>query len=71
MHETRLNEGPDKAAILRARDASNRAIARRDLPGVGESLGEDYVGIIGDGTFVRSRAEYLRFNWASTTRKIA
>ena len=27
---------------------------------MGDSLAEDYVGVIGDGTFVRSRAEYLR-----------
>jgi ketosteroid isomerase-like protein len=60
MHEAGLNEESNEAVILRARDTSNRAIARRNLPGVGESLGEDYVGIIGDGTFVPSRAEYLR-----------
>jgi ketosteroid isomerase-like protein len=55
-----LNEDSNEAQILRARDNSNRAIAQRNLPGVGDSLGEDYVGIIGDGTFVASRAEYLR-----------
>jgi hypothetical protein len=27
---------------------------------VGDSLADDYVGVIGDGTFVPSRAEYLR-----------
>jgi hypothetical protein len=60
MQETSLNEESIEAGILRARDDSNRAIARRNLLGVGDSLGEDYVGIIGDGTFVPSRAEYLR-----------
>ena len=55
-----MNEESNEAQILRARDNSNRAIARRNLLGVGHSLGEDYVGIIGDGTFVPSRAEYLR-----------
>ena len=63
MQSAGLNEESEEsneAQILRARDNSNRAIARRDLPGVADSLGEDYVGIIGDGTFVPSRAEYLR-----------
>jgi ketosteroid isomerase-like protein len=55
-----LNEESHEAQILRARDNSNRAIARRNLLGVGDSLGEDYVGVIGDGTFVSSRAEYLK-----------
>lgn len=60
IHETGLSEESNKAEILRARDNSNRAIARRNLPGVEDSISEDYVGIIGDGTFVPSRAEYLR-----------
>jgi ketosteroid isomerase-like protein len=55
-----LKQESNEAGILRARDNSNRAIARRNLLGVGVSLDEDYVGIIGDGTFVPSRAEYLR-----------
>ncbi|SNS24837.1 protein of unknown function [Granulicella rosea] len=55
-----MNEESNEAAILRTRDNSNRAIARRNLLGVGDSLAPDYVGIIGDGTFVPSRAEYLR-----------
>ena len=55
-----MNEESNEAQILRARDNSNRSIARRNLLGVGDSLGDDYVGIIGDGTFVPSRAEYLR-----------
>lgn len=55
-----MNEQSHEAEIRRARDNSNRAIARRNLIGVGASLGDDYVGVIGDGTFVRSRGEYLR-----------
>ncbi len=55
-----MNEETHEAAIRRARENSNRAIARRNVLGVGDSLGEDYVGVIGDGTFVPSRAEYLR-----------
>lgn len=55
-----MNEASHEAEIRRARDNSNRAIARRNLVGVGASLGEDYIGVIGDGTFVSSRAEYLR-----------
>ena len=55
-----MNEESQEAAIRRARENSNRAIARRNLVGVGASLGDDYVGVIGDGTFVASRAEYLR-----------
>jgi hypothetical protein len=60
MHETGLNEESNEMVILRARENSNRAIARRNLLGVGVSLGDNYVGVIGDGTFVSSRAEYLR-----------
>lgn len=60
MQDTGLNEASNEAAIRRARENSNRAIARRNLLGVGDSLGEDYVGIIGDGTFVPSRAQYLK-----------
>jgi ketosteroid isomerase-like protein len=59
-NETGLNTESNEAAIRRLREESNRAIALRDGAGVGNSLGEDYVGVIGDGTFVRSRAEYLR-----------
>lgn len=53
-------EESHEARIRRARDSSNRAIARRDVRGVGESLGEDYVGVIGDGTLVPSRSLYLQ-----------
>jgi ketosteroid isomerase-like protein len=60
MQDKDLNQDPHEAAIRRARDGSNRAIARRNLLGVADSLAEDYVGIIGDGTFVPSRADYLR-----------
>jgi len=60
MHDSTLNQESDEAAILRAREHSNRSIARRNLLGVGDSLSDDYVGVIGDGTFVPSRAEYLR-----------
>lgn len=60
MHETDLNKESEEREIRRARENSNRSIARRNLVGVGASLGEDYVGVIGDGTFVASRAEYLR-----------
>jgi ketosteroid isomerase-like protein len=60
MDGAELNEESHEASIRHARDNSNRAIARRNLVGVGASLGDDYVGVIGDGTFVASRAEYLR-----------
>jgi ketosteroid isomerase-like protein len=60
MHEAAMNEESNENAILRTRQNSNRAIARRNLLGVGDSIGEDYVGVIGDGTFVQSRAEYLK-----------
>jgi ketosteroid isomerase-like protein len=60
MHNADPNDELDETAIRRARDHSNRSIARRNLLGVGDSLAEDYVGVIGDGTFVPSRAEYLR-----------
>jgi ketosteroid isomerase-like protein len=54
------NAETEQAAIRAARAHSNRSIVRRNLLGVGDSLAEDYVGIIGDGAFVASRAEYLR-----------
>ncbi len=54
-----MNKGSNEAEILRARERSNRAIAQCHLLGVKDSLDRDYVGIIGDGTFVSSRAEYL------------
>jgi ketosteroid isomerase-like protein len=60
MPPTPPTEESHEASIRRARDNSNRAIARRNLLGVKDSLADDYVGIIGDGTFVPSRADYLR-----------
>ncbi len=50
----------DEATIRAARAHSNRSIARRNLLGVGDSLAEDFVAVIGDGSFVPSRAEYLK-----------
>jgi ketosteroid isomerase-like protein len=50
----------DEATIRAARAHSNRSIARRNLLGVGDSLAENFVAIIGDGTFVPSRAAYLK-----------
>jgi len=46
--------------IRQARAHSNRSIARRNLLGVGSSLADDFVAIIGDGTFVPTRAAYLK-----------
>ncbi len=60
MPDAKWNEESDDAAIRRARAHSNRSIAKHNLLGVADSLSEDYVGVIGDGTFVSSRAEYLR-----------
>jgi ketosteroid isomerase-like protein len=50
----------DEANIRAARAHSNRSIARRNLLGVGDSLAENFVAVIGDGTFVPSRAAYLK-----------
>ena len=49
----------DEAQIRNARAHSNRSIARRNLLGVADSLAENFCAIIGDGTFVPSRAAYL------------
>jgi ketosteroid isomerase-like protein len=49
-----------EAAIRQARAHSNRSIARRNLLGVGSSLADDFIAIIGDGTFVPTRAAYLK-----------
>jgi ketosteroid isomerase-like protein len=46
--------------IRAAREHSNRSIARRNLLGVADSLGEDFVAVIGDGSFVPSREVYLK-----------
>ncbi len=50
----------DIANIRAAREHSNRSIVRRNLLGVGDSLGEDFVAVIGDGSFVPSREAYLK-----------
>jgi ketosteroid isomerase-like protein len=50
----------DESNIRAARAHSNRSIARRNLLGVAESLAENFVAIIGDGTFVPTRAAYLK-----------
>jgi len=57
---TLLDHGPDdEAAIRRARTNSNRAIAKRNLLGVADSLADDYVAVVGNGGFVSSKKEYL------------
>ncbi len=50
----------DEANIRAARAHSNRSIARRNLLGVSDSLAENFVAVIGDGTFVPTRAAYLK-----------
>ena len=50
----------DEANIRAARAHSNRSIARRNLLGVADSLAEDLIVILGDGTFVPTRAAYLK-----------
>ncbi len=50
----------DEAEIRAARSFSNKSIARRNLLGVGDSLDTDFNAIVGDGSFVATRAEYLR-----------
>ena len=50
----------DEANIRAARAHSNRSIARRNLLGVADSLAENFCAIIGDGTFVPTRAAYLK-----------
>ncbi len=50
----------DESAIRAARAHSNRSIARRNLLGVGDSLAENFVAVIGDGTFVPTRTAYLK-----------
>lgn len=49
-----------EAEIRRARLHSNRSIQRRNLLGVADSIAEDFVAVIGDGTFVPSRKVYLQ-----------
>lgn len=50
----------DETNIRAARAHSNRSIARRNLLGVGDSLAENFCAVIGDGTFVPTRAAYLK-----------
>jgi ketosteroid isomerase-like protein len=50
----------DEANIRAARAHSNRSIARCNLLGVADSLAENFVAVIGDGTFVPTRAAYLK-----------
>jgi ketosteroid isomerase-like protein len=50
----------DEANIRAARARSNRSISRRNLLGVADSLAEDFLCIIGDGTFVPNRETYLK-----------
>ncbi len=50
----------DEAQIRAARVFSNQSIKRRNLLGVGDSLAEDFVAVVGDGSFVPSRAAYLK-----------
>lgn len=62
----------DEANIRAARAHSNRSIARRNLLGVGDSLAENFVAVIGDSTFVPTRAAYLKlfqqdFNYPKTS----
>lgn len=50
----------DIANIRAAREHSNRSITRRNLLGVADCLGEDFVAVIGSGAFVPSRQAYLQ-----------
>jgi ketosteroid isomerase-like protein len=50
----------DEFQIRAARAHSNRSIARRNLLGVADSLAENFVAVIGDGTFVPTPAAYLK-----------
>jgi ketosteroid isomerase-like protein len=49
-----------ESTIRAARAHSNRSIARRNVLGVADSLAENFCAIIGDGTFVPTRAAYLK-----------
>ncbi len=54
------NPTDDEANIRAARAHSNRSIARRNLLGIADSLAENFVAVIGDGTFVPTRVAYLK-----------
>jgi ketosteroid isomerase-like protein len=58
MPPTQLEQ--DEANIRAARAHSNRSISRRNLLGIADSLADDFVAIIGDGTFVPTRDAYLK-----------
>jgi ketosteroid isomerase-like protein len=61
MHATNApTPANDEAAIRAARVFSNQSIKRHNLLGVGDSLAENFVAVIGDGSFVPSRAAYLK-----------
>jgi ketosteroid isomerase-like protein len=55
-----MHSAEHEAAIRSARAHSNRSIVRRNLLGVGASLDKDFVVILGDGTFVPTREQYLK-----------
>jgi len=59
MHAT-PSPANDEAQIRAARVFSNQSIKRRNLLGVGNSLAENFVAVVGDGSFVPSRAAYLK-----------
>jgi ketosteroid isomerase-like protein len=59
MHAT-PSPANDEAQIRAARAFSNQSIKRRNLLGVGNSLAENFVAVVGDGSFVPSRAAYLK-----------
>jgi ketosteroid isomerase-like protein len=48
-----------EALIRAARARSNRAIAERNLNTFADSLDKDFVAVVGDGSFVSSRAIYV------------
>ena len=50
----------DESTLRAARAHSNRSIARRNLLGVADSLAENFCAILGDGSFVPTRAAYLK-----------
>lgn len=58
--QTSKKTAQDETEIRAARTFSNKSIARRNLLGVGDSLAEDFVAVIGDGSFVPSRDAYLK-----------
>jgi ketosteroid isomerase-like protein len=58
--QTPKTPAQDEAEIRAARAFSNKSIARRNLLGVGDSLADDFVAVIGDGSFVPSRDAYLK-----------